>query len=77
MLKAQTRMIRPMPIAIGSERSKVPAFSVQVLSENHSAWISVPATSPLMESTTDQPIQYPKLASGPMIVRYLRQASWA
>ena len=50
-------MIRPMPIAIGSERSKVPAFSVQVLSENHSAWIRMPATSPLIDSTTDQPIQ--------------------
>ena len=46
-----------MPIAIGSDRSKVPAFSVQVLSENHSAWMSVPATSPLIDSTTDQPIQ--------------------
>ena len=27
------------------------------MSENHSAWISVPATSPLTASTTDQPIQ--------------------
>ena len=46
-----------MPIAIGSVRSKVPTFSAQVESENHSAWISVPATRPLMDSTTDQPIQ--------------------
>ena len=57
MLNSQTRMIRPMPIAIGSVRSNVPQFSAQVESENHSAWISVPATSPLIESTTDQPIQ--------------------
>ena len=28
-----------------------------VVSENHSAWMSVPATSPLTASTTDQPIQ--------------------
>ena len=35
----------------------MPQFSVQVESSNHSAWMSVPATSPLIESTTDQPIQ--------------------
>ena len=46
-----------MPITIGRLRSKPAAVSVQVLSENHSAWISVPATSPLTASTTDQPIQ--------------------
>ena len=46
-----------MPITIGRLRSKPAALSLQVESENHSAWISVPATSPLIESTTDQPIQ--------------------
>ena len=57
MLNAQTMMIRAMPITIGRVKSKVPTFSAQVESENHSAWISVPATSPLIDSTTDQPIQ--------------------
>ena len=46
-----------MPITIGSVKSKLPTLSAQVESENHSAWISVPATSPLIDSTTDQPIQ--------------------
>ena len=46
-----------MPIAIARLRSNVPQLSAQVESENHSAWISEPATSPLIDSTTDQPIQ--------------------
>ncbi len=56
-LKAHTRMISPPPMAIGRERSKPAPVWVQVLSSNHSAWISEPATKPLIESTTDQPIQ--------------------
>ena len=57
MLNSQTIAISPMPITIGRLRSKPAPLAVQVLSENHSARISVPATSPLTASTTDQPIQ--------------------
>jgi hypothetical protein len=46
-----------MPTRIGSERSKPAPDVVHVVSENHSAWISEPATRPLTERTTDQPIQ--------------------
>ena len=49
--------MRPMPITIGSERSNPAPLLVHVFFENHSAWISVPATRPLIERTTDQPIQ--------------------
>ena len=45
------------PITTASDRSKPAKLSVHVESANHSAWISVPATSPLTASTTDQPIQ--------------------
>ena len=44
-------------MTMGSVRSKPPPLSAHVESENHSAWISVPATRPLTASTTDQPIQ--------------------
>ena len=57
MLNSHTITIRPMPITIGRLRSKPAPLEVHVLSENHSAVISVPATSPLTASTTDQPIQ--------------------
>ena len=56
-LITQTRMIRPMPMTIGSEKSKPAVVFVQSLSENHCDWISAPATNPLIDSTTDQPIQ--------------------
>ena len=46
-----------MPTTTARLRSKPPPEADHVLSENHSAWISVPATSPLTASTTDQPIQ--------------------
>ncbi len=32
---------------------------------------------PKTDSTTDQPIQYPNVATGPISVVYLRHASWA
>ena len=35
-------------------RSKPAPASAQVESENHSAWIRVPTTSPLIASTLDQ-----------------------
>src|SRR5215207_6648630 len=57
MLNTQTRTIRPMPMTIGRLMSNPAPLSTHVESENHSAWISVPATSPLTASTTDQPIQ--------------------
>ena len=47
-----------MPITIGEvEVEAGRRYADHVESENHSAWISVPATSPLTASTTDQPIQ--------------------
>ncbi len=46
-----------MPMTIGSEKSKPAVVLVQSLSENHCDWISAPATNPLIDSTTDQPIQ--------------------
>ena len=49
--------ISPMPMRMGRLKSKPAALSDHVLSENHSAVMSVPATSPLTASTTDQPIQ--------------------
>ena len=36
-----------------------------------------PVNSPRYESTTDQPIQYPNVAIGPMSVVYFRQPSFA
>ena len=57
MLSSQTSRISAIPIRIGSERSKPAPLCVQVVLENHSDWISEPATSPLIESTIDQPIQ--------------------
>jgi hypothetical protein len=57
MLNSHTTTISPIPSTIGRLRSKPAPLDVQVESENHSAWISVPATSPFTASTTDQPIQ--------------------
>jgi hypothetical protein len=76
-LNAHTIAIRAAPMRMGSERSKPAPDVLQSVLEKNSAWISVPATRPLTESTTDQPIQYPNVASGPISVRYLRHASWA
>ena len=42
---------------IGSVRSKPAPDVSHVDPENHSDWMSVPATSPLIDRTTDQPIQ--------------------
>ena len=36
-----------------------------------------PTKRPRYESTTDQPIQYPNVAMGPISVVYFRQASFA
>src|SRR4051812_18768288 len=65
------------PSTIGSVRSKPAPVCDHVAPEKNSDWISVPATRPLTDSTTDQPIQYPNVASGPISVRYLRHASCA
>ncbi len=70
-------MMSTAPRTIGSDRSKPAPDVVHVDFEKNSLCSSVPATSPLTESTTDHPIQYPNVASGPMSVRYLRHASWA
>ena len=43
----------------------------------HSYWTKKPTTTPVAESTTDQPIQYPNAAIGPMNEKYRFQASWA
>ena len=52
-LNAHTRTIAHIPSTIAKLKSKPPAASAQVESENHSAWISVPTTSPLIASTLD------------------------
>ena len=46
-----------MPITTARLRSNPAALAAQVESANHSACTSVPITSPLTASTTDQPIQ--------------------
>src|SRR3954465_6047640 len=76
-LKSQTTTMRPAPRTIGSDRSNPAPDDDQSELEKNSDCSSVPATSPLTDSTTDQPIQYPNVARGPIRVRYLRQASCA
>ena len=44
---------------------------------NHAVRMMYPVKSPRNDSTTDQPIQYPKVATGPMSVVYFRQPSFA
>ena len=43
----------------------------------HSYWTKNPTTTPVADSTTDHPIQYPNAAIGPMNEKYRFQASWA
>src|SRR3954453_7780802 len=69
--------MRTAPRTIGRVRSKPPPECDHVALEKNSDCSSVPATRPFTDSTTDQPIQYPNVASGPMSVRYLRHASCA
>ena len=57
MLKSHTIAMSATPRTIGREMSNPPPLTDQLLLENHSAWMSVPATRPLTDSTTDQPIQ--------------------
>ena len=77
MLNSHTSKIAPIPIAIARLMSKLAPASAHVESENHSAWIRVPTTRPLIASTLDHANQYPKVAIGPTKVKYLRHASWA
>src|SRR4051812_43345733 len=76
-LKAQTMAMSAAPRTIGRDRSKPAPDVDQSALEKNSDCSSVPATRPFTDSTTDQPIQYPNVASGPISVRYLRQASCA
>src|SRR3954454_22027299 len=76
-LKNQTTAMSTAPSTIGSVRSKPAPVCDHVAPEKNSDWMSVPATRPLTDSTPDQPIQYPKVASGPISVRYFRHASCA
>src|SRR5918911_5601360 len=69
--------ISTQPSTTGSVNVKPAPECVHVDFEKNSLCSSVPATRPFTESTTDQPIQYPNVASGPMSVRYFRHASWA
>ncbi len=60
MLNSHTATIATSPMMIGQFRpNPVPVWSpvAHVASGNHSATTSVPTIRPLMESTTDQPIQ--------------------
>src|SRR3954468_7684652 len=69
--------MRTAPRTIGRVRSKPAPECDHVALEKNSDCSRTPATRPFTDSTTDQPIQYPNVASGPISVRYLRQASWA
>src|SRR3954452_16864435 len=56
-LNSQTTRMRPQPRTTGSVIVKpAPAFDQSELEKN-SDWISTPATRPLTDNTTDQPIQ--------------------
>src|SRR5215475_14800753 len=61
----------------GRPRCTTPSNTDQVEFGNHCAWMRVPISTPKIDSTTDQPIQYPNAPIGPTSENRPRQPSCA